>query len=84
MKHANKPLLDRFFDRGVSKELGLPIEFQHNVPKKDVQTFVLSPEVALSAEMLVRSKSFKMPTLDELHMPYPHTVIEYPLTEVTS
>jgi hypothetical protein len=81
MKHANKPLLDRFFDRGVSNELGLPIEFQHNVPKKDVQTFILSPEVALSAEMLVRSKSFKMPTLDELHMPYPHTVIEYPLTE---
>ncbi len=31
--------------------------------------------------MLVRSKSFKMPTLTELHMPYPHTVIEYPLTE---
>ena len=81
MKHANKPLLDRFFDRGVSKELGFPIEFRHNVPKKDTQIFILSPEVALSAEVLVRSKSFKMPALDELHMPYPHTVIEYPLTE---
>jgi len=81
MEHANKPLLDRFFDRVTSNEFGLPVEFRHNVPKKYVQTFILSPEVALSAEMLVRSKSFKMPTLDELRMPYPYTVIEYPLTE---
>ncbi len=78
---VNKPLIDKFFDRVTSNEYGLPVEFRHNVPKKDVQTFILSPEVALSAEMLVRSKSFKMPTLTELHMPYPHTVIEYPLTE---
>lgn len=81
MATANKPLIDKFFDRVTSNEFGLPVEFRHNVPKQDVQTFILSPEVALSAEMLVRSKSFKMPTLDELHMPYPHTVIEYPLTE---
>ncbi len=81
MEIANKPLIDKFFDRVTSNEYGLPVEFRHNVPKKDVQTFILSPEVALSAEMLVRSKSFKMPTLTELHMPYPHTVIEYPLTE---
>lgn len=81
MGNVNKPLLDRFFDRVTSNQYGLPIEFRHNVPKNKVQTFVLSPEVALSAEVLVRSKSFKMPTLDELHMPYPHTVIEYPLTE---
>lgn len=77
----NKPLIDKFFDRVTSNEFGVPIEFRHNAPKKDVQTFILSPEVALSAEMLVRSKSFKMPSLAELHMPYPHTVIEYPLTE---
>lgn len=81
MKHANKPLLDRFFDRGVSGDFGLPTEFKYDVPKNDVQIFMLSPEVALSAEMLVRSKSFKMPSLAELHMPYLHTVIEYPLTE---
>jgi hypothetical protein len=81
MEHANKPLIDKFFDRVTSNDLGLPTEFRHNVPKKDVQTFILSPEVALSAEMLVRSKSFKMPNLAELRMPYPHTVIEYPLTE---
>ena len=81
MKHANKPLLDRFFDRVTSNQYGLPTDFKHNVPKKDTQIFILSPEVALSAEVLVRSKSFKMPALDELHMPYPHTVIEYPLTE---
>lgn len=78
---ADKPLIDKFFDRVTSNEFGLPVEFRHNVPKKDVQTFILSPEVALSAEMLVRSKSFEMPSLAELHMPYPHTVIEYPLTE---
>jgi hypothetical protein len=78
---VNKPLIDKFFDRATSNEFGVPIEFHHNVPKKDVQTFILSPEVALSAEMLVRSKSFKMPNLVELRMPYPHTVIEYPLTE---
>ncbi len=59
----NKPLIDKFFDRVTSNEFGVPIEFRHNVPKKDVQTFILSPEVALSAEMLVRSKSFKMPSL---------------------
>ena len=81
MAIVNKPLIDKFFDRVTSNEYGLPVEFKHNVPKKDVQTFVLSPEVALSAEMLVRSKSFKMPSLAELRMPYPHTVIEYPLTE---
>jgi hypothetical protein len=76
-----KPLLDKFFDRGTSSEFGLRVEFRHNAPEKEIQTFILSPEVALSAEMLVRSKAFKMPSLAELHMPYPHTVIEYPLTE---
>lgn len=78
---SNKPLLDRFFDRVTSNQYGLPTDFKHDVPKNDVQIFMLSPEVALSAEMLVRSKSFKMPSLAELHMPYTHTVIEYPLTE---
>ena len=76
----NKPLLDRFFDRGISKEFGVPMNFADNVPKDQVQTFVLSPEVALSAEQLVRSKSFTMPKIEELHMPYTHTVVEYPLT----
>jgi hypothetical protein len=81
MENVNKPLLDKFFDRGVFNDYGLPTDFKNNAPKNEVQTFVLSPEVALSAEMLVRSKSFKMPSLAELHMPYPHTVIEYPLTK---
>jgi hypothetical protein len=81
MEHVNKPLLDRFFDRGVSNNYGIPTDFKNNAPKNKVQTFVLSPEVALSAEMLVRSKSFKMPSIAELHMPYPYTAIEYPMTE---
>ena len=81
MATVNKPLIDKFFDRVTCNEFGLPLEFQHNVLKKDIQTFILSPEVALSAEILVKSKSFKMPALTELRMPYPHTVIEYPLTE---
>lgn len=81
METVNKPLIDLFFDRGISNEFGVPTNFALNVPKNDAQTFILSPEVALSAEMLVRSNTFKMPTLSELHMPYTHTVIEYPLTE---
>lgn len=81
MENVNKPLLDKFFDRGVFNDYGLPTDFKNNAPKNEVQTFVLSPEVALSAEMLVRSKSFKMPSLAELHMPYPYTAIEYPMTE---
>jgi len=81
METVNKPLIDLFFDRGISNEFGVPTNFALNVPKDKVQTFVLSPEVALSAEMLVRSKSFKMPNLVDVHMPYTHTVIEYPLTD---
>lgn len=81
METVNKPLIDLFFDRGISNEFGVPTNFALNAPKDKVQTFVLSPEVALSAEMLVRSKSFKMPNLLDVRMPYTHTVIEYPLTE---
>jgi len=81
METVNKPLIDLFFDRGISNDMGIPINFAFNAPRDKVQTFVLSPEVALSAEMLVRSKSFKMPNLVDVRMPYTHTVIEYPLTE---
>lgn len=77
----NKPLIDLFFDRGVSNDFGIPMDFAKNAPRDKLQTFVLSPEVALSAEMMVRSKTFKMPGLSELRMPYPHVAIEYPLTE---
>jgi hypothetical protein len=77
---ANKPLLDRFFDQEVRTEFGLPMRFSDNAPRDKVQTFVLSPEVALAAETLVRSPTFKPTPLDELHMPYEHTAIEYPLT----
>lgn len=80
MATVNKPLLDKFFDQEVFKEFGIPMRFSENVPKDKVQTFVLSPEVALAAETLVRSPTFKPTPLDELHMPYEHTAIEYPLT----
>jgi len=76
-----KPLIDVLFDKGCFDEHGFRMDFSDNVPKNKVQTFVLSPEVALSAEMLVRSSSFKMPTLEELRMPYEHMAIEYPLTD---
>lgn len=81
MATVNKPLIDLFFDRGVAHDFGLPTDFALNAPRDKVQTFVLSPEVALSAEMLVRSKAFTMPKLLDIHMPYTHTVIEYPLTD---
>ena len=77
---SNKPLIDKFFQRGVNSVVGLPMDFADNIPKQKLQTFVLSPEVALAAETLIRSKTFKLPEVAELHMPYPHVAIEYPLT----
>jgi len=80
MATVNKPLLDKFFDKAVFTEFGMPMNFSDNLPRDKVQTFVLSSEVALAAETLVRSPTFKPTPLDELHMPYEHTAIEYPLT----
>lgn len=77
---ANKPLINLFWDRGVDTEQGIPIDFNDTAPKDKTQVFLLSPEVALAAEKLVRSSTFKFPELTDLHMPYEHTAIEIPLT----
>jgi hypothetical protein len=75
-----KTLIDKFWDRESYMEHGLKLDFEDVAPKKKTQIFVLSPEVALAAENLVRSKSFKFPSIDDLHMPYEHTAIEYALS----
>jgi len=77
---ANKPLIDKMWDKGLHHEFGLQIDANDTVPKDKTQVFVLSPEVALAAEKLVRSPSFKFPDPESFHMPYEHTVIEYDLT----
>lgn len=77
---ANKPLINLFWDRGVDSEQGIPVDFNDTAPKDKTQVFLLSPEVALAAEKLVRSPAFRFPALTDLHMPYEHTAIEIPLT----
>jgi hypothetical protein len=78
----NKPLLDVFRDRGriTVKATGLSFDLSTLAPT-DTQIFVLSPEVALAAETMVRSKSFRMPEVADMRFPYPHMAIEVPLTE---
>ena len=75
-----KPLIDKFWDRESYMEHGLKQDFENVAPKKKTQVFVLSPEVALAAENLIRSKSFAFPPVDEMRMPYEHTAIEYAMT----
>jgi hypothetical protein len=75
-----KPLIDKFWDRESHMENGLKQDFENVAPKKKTQVFVLSPEVALAAENLIRSKSFAFPPVDEMRMPYEHTAIEYEMT----
>lgn len=80
MAITNKPLINLFWDRGAGHEHGIPVDFSHTAPPNKTQIFVLSPEVALAAEKLVRSESFKFPDLKDHHMPYEHTAIEYEIT----
>lgn len=75
-----KPLIDELWDRGEYSEHGLRMNFEDVAPKKSTQIFALSPEIALAAENLVRSKAFAFPPVDDMHMPYEHTAIEYDLT----
>lgn len=80
----NKPLLDTLRQRGKISAIqyGASIDFDMNqIAPPNTQIFVLSPEVALAAEKMVRSPSFKMPDLAQLRFPYPHMAIEIPLSE---
>lgn len=77
---ANKPLLNLFWDRGTDTDHHIPVDFSDTAPKDKTQIFVLSPEVALAAEKLVRSDTFRLPALDDIRMPYEHTAIEIPLS----
>lgn len=81
MAIANKPIINLFWDRGATREHGIPVDLADSAPPEKTQIFVLSPEVALAAEKLVRSESFKFPDLKDHHMPYEHTAIEYEITD---
>lgn len=83
----NKPLLDTLRQRGEIKGSALgAAKFQVTFDMKDLakpetQIFALSPEVALAAEKMVQSPSFKLPDLSQLKFPYPHMAVEVPLTK---
>lgn len=83
----NKPLLDELRQRGEIKgtAMGLPhlyVSFDlKDLASKETQIFVLSPEVALAAQKLVVSPSFKLPDLSQLKFPYPYMAVEVPLTK---
>jgi hypothetical protein len=80
----NKTLLDVLRQKGkVSAErFGKKLDFDmEKIAPKQTEIFVLSPEVALAAEKLVRSKVFKMPDITQLKFPYPFMAIEIPFTD---
>lgn len=79
----NKPLLDTLRQRGKisAAQYGASLSFDmEKLAPPQTEIFVLSPEVALAAEKLVRSPSFKMPDISQLRFPYPSMAIEIPLT----
>ena len=83
----NKPLLDALRHRGEVKGVApgashtqLTFDF-NDLARKETQIFVLSPEVALAAQKMVVSSTFKLPDLSQLKFPYPHMAVEVPLTE---
>ena len=78
---ANKPIIDLLWDASIKVGPGLSIDFGDIAPKSATQVFKLSPEVSLAAEKLIRSKGFKFPSFNDIHMPYEHTAIEYELTK---
>lgn len=83
----NKPLLDLLRQRGQINGAtwgitDFELSFNLNeVASPDTQIFVLSPEVALAAQKLVLSPSFKLTDLSQLKFPYPRMAVEIPLTE---
>jgi hypothetical protein len=81
MATVNKPLLDHIRGKGLLWDKQHIMSFDMaKIAPPETQIFVLSPEVALAAETLVRSKSFKMPKPAEMRFPYPQMAIEVPLT----
>lgn len=82
MVTVNKPLLDELRQKGKVSQGHKNFDFDMTkLAPADTQIFVLSPEVALAAETLIRSKSFRMPDVTELRFPYPSMAIEVPLTK---
>lgn len=81
----NKPLIDALWDESPTKAiLGIPADFAHTAPRGKTQIFVLSPEVALAAENLVRSDTFTFPASQDMRMPYEHTAVEYAISSEIS
>lgn len=82
---ANKTLINRMWDNDGSVlhpvGLGLKINFEELAPKDKTHVFVMSPEVSLAAEKLVRSPGFSFPNMEDWHLPYEHVAIEYRITE---
>lgn len=74
------PLLDKFRKQKIVKIGGLNMDLGDMAPI-DTQVFVLSDEVALAAEKLIRNKSFKFTPVEEMRLPYPHMAVEYSMTE---
>ena len=77
-----KPLIERFRDQKFlqDKATGMKLDLK-TVGTEKTQVFVISPEIAVAAEEMVRSKSFKLPDISELRFPYEDMAIELPLTE---
>ena len=77
-----KPLIERFRDQKFlqDKVTGVKLDLK-TVGTENTQVFVISPEIAVAAEEMVRSKSFKMPDVSELRFPYEDMAIELPMTE---
>lgn len=76
----HKPTIDKLFDLGVHNQYGIEIDFNEVADRAHTQTFVLSEEVALAAEKLIRQPSFVPPDINNLHLPYPHMAVEYEIT----
>jgi hypothetical protein len=77
-----KPLIERFRDKKTLRDEKQDITFDLlTVGTPRTQVFVVSPEIALAAEELIRSKTFKMPNISELHFPYEDMAIELPITD---
>ena len=77
---VNKPTIDKLFDAGMHNQYGLRIDFNHNADRNRTQVFVLSDEVALAAEKLIRSNTFGPPDLSKFRLPYRHMAVEYAIT----
>ena len=77
-----KPLIERFRNKKFlsDKATGMRLNLQ-TVGTENTQVFVISPEIAVAAEEMIRSKSFKLPDVSELRFPYMDMAIELPLTE---